>query len=163
MTLYEIDKQLEQLIENGTDLETGELVIDQSEFESLQMQREEKIENIALYYKNLNAEITAITDEISNLNERRDRVKRKAEKMKSLLSYALNGERFSTGRVDVKYHKSISLELDEDKFMSWAVSRPEYLRFKSPEPDKNAIRKKIQQGISIPGAELVEKMNVIIK
>ena len=46
--LYEINEE----IKNTIDLETGEIV-DFEAFEKLQMERTEKLENIALWYKNL--------------------------------------------------------------------------------------------------------------
>lgn len=48
MTIYEIDARMAGLI----DPETGEL-LDYEAFASLQMEREAKIENMALWYKDL--------------------------------------------------------------------------------------------------------------
>ena len=47
-TLYEIDAGILSCI----DVETGE-VLDPEKLEALQMEREEKIESVALWYKNL--------------------------------------------------------------------------------------------------------------
>ena len=58
MNIYEIDNAMMSLI----DEETGEIK-DFTAFEELQMQREEKIENVALWYKNLVAESKAIREE----------------------------------------------------------------------------------------------------
>ena len=58
MNIYEIDNAMFSLI----DEETGEIK-DYEAFEELQMQKEEKIENTALWYKNLVAESKAIREE----------------------------------------------------------------------------------------------------
>lgn len=163
MTLYEIDKALAELIDSHTDPETGELIIEPYELETLQMAREEKLENIALFAKNLMAEAVAIKAETDKLTERRRSVERKAERMKELLSVGLAGEKFSTPRVAVSFRASKSLEIDIETFLPWAEVNRQYLRMKEPEPDKMAIKTAIVNGAKIPGAEIVEKRSVSIK
>ena len=58
MTIYEIDSRIAELL----DPDTGEL-LDYEAFAALQMEREAKIENMALWYKDLSAEAKAIRDE----------------------------------------------------------------------------------------------------
>ena len=84
MTLYEIDEK----IVNGIkiDPETGE-VLNADEIDALQMERDAKIENIALWIKDLKAESDALKGEIDVLTERK---KVTDNKVKSLSSY-LNG------------------------------------------------------------------------
>ena len=55
MTLWEINDNIRKAIEQGFDEETGE-IFDASDLEALQIQRDEKIESIALYIKDLTAE-----------------------------------------------------------------------------------------------------------
>ena len=62
MNVYEIDNEMLSLI----DEETGEIK-DYEAFEELQMQKEEKIENVSLRYKNLVDEIKAIREEVKSL------------------------------------------------------------------------------------------------
>ena len=66
MTLYEIDQAIQGLV----DPETGELM-DYEAFAALQMDRDAKIENMALWYKDLMADAKAIKEEADTLNERR--------------------------------------------------------------------------------------------
>lgn len=77
MTIYEIDARMAGLI----DPETGEL-LDYEAFASLQMEREAKIENMALWYKDLTAEAKAIREEEKALAERRKSAENKAERLK---------------------------------------------------------------------------------
>ena len=80
MTIYEIDARMAGLI----DPETGEL-LDYEAFASLQMEREAKIENMALWYKDLTAEAKAIREEEKALAERRKSAENKAERLKGYL------------------------------------------------------------------------------
>ena len=96
MNLYEIDRQIQELIENSVDPETGELTLDPAALDALQMEREAKIENLACYVKNLTADAKAIKAEEQALSERRKAAENKAERLKRYLSDALEGEKFST-------------------------------------------------------------------
>lgn len=53
--LYEINKSIEDLLNAVTDPETGE-VVDLDALDDLLMEREQKIESVALYEKDVNAE-----------------------------------------------------------------------------------------------------------
>ena len=66
MKLYEINAALEALV----DPETGELM-DYDAFEALQMARDDKIEGMALWYKDMVAEAKAIKEEADTLTARR--------------------------------------------------------------------------------------------
>jgi hypothetical protein len=89
MTLYEIDQKLMELV----DPETGEL-LDYEAFAAFQMEREEKIENMGLWVKELSAESAAIKQEIDNLTKRKTAADKKAESLKRYLSLILNGQKF---------------------------------------------------------------------
>lgn len=106
MTIYEIDNRIAELI----DPETGEL-LDYEAFASLQMEREAKLENMALWYKDLTAEAKAIREEEKALAERRKSAENKAERLKTYLDEALAGESYKTSRVAVSYRKSTALEI----------------------------------------------------
>ena len=88
MTLYEIDQKIQSLV----DPETGEL-LDYEAFSQLQMDREQKIENMALWVKDLAAGAKAIKEEEDNLKERRKAMENKVERLKTYLSIALDGEK----------------------------------------------------------------------
>ena len=64
-TLYEIDNAIMECI----DFETGEIV-DFERLEELQMERERKLENVALWIKNLKSDADAIKAEKQVLDER---------------------------------------------------------------------------------------------
>jgi len=158
MTIYEIDDAITSLV----DMETGEIE-DEQRFDELQMERGKKIENIGLYYKNLVAEAKAIRDEEASLAERRKAIENKAERIKSLLAYALNGERFETARIRCSYRKSSSIEVD-DGFVEWAERNADgLLTYSEPKPNKSAIKKALAMGDDLQHVQLVTTMNVQVR
>lgn len=158
MNIYEIDNAMFSLI----DEETGEIK-DFSAFEELQMQREEKIENVALWYKNLIAESKAIREEEKALSERRKSLEHRAESLKNFVNQTLQGNKFATSKVAISYRKSTAVEVD-DEFIDYAMkNNNDLLTYKQPEPNKAVIKGMLQGGFDIPHAELVERNNMSIK
>ena len=82
--LYEIKKDIEDLLNAVTDPDTGE-VVDPDALDSLLLERDQKIENVALYAKDVNAEWVAVTHEIMTLQQRADRLKNTEEGLKQYL------------------------------------------------------------------------------
>lgn len=152
-SLYEIEEQ----ILNCVDLETGE-IIDKEALASLCMERNNKVEGIALWIKNLLAEAKMIKEEKDNLAYRQKVCENKAESLKDFLSRLLDGEKFKTSKVSISYRKSEKVDvLDIGKLDD------DYLKFKDPEPDKTKIKKALKDGICLEGAQLVESQNIQIK
>lgn len=141
MSIYDIDAAIVSLI----DTETGE-VSDEEAFDALQMERDKKVENIGLLLKNTVAEAKAIKEEEASLAARRKTVENKAERLKHLLDYALNGDKFSSPRLKVSYRKSSTVELAEG-FTDWAMSNADdLLTYSDPKPNKTAIKAAIKDG-----------------
>lgn len=152
-TLYEID----QGILNCLDIETGE-VIDPDKLSELQMERDTKIENVALWIKNLNADIAAYKAEKDSFAEKEKQAKTKLEGLKNWLTFALKGNKFNTAKVSVSYRKSEAVEVDEEAVpKKWMVKKVTFA------PDKTAIKNAIKQGQNIKGCALIEKNNIQIK
>ena len=152
--LYEINKELLNCI----DLETGE-IIDTEKFDQLQLEKNDKLENVALWYKNLLAEAAAFKAEKDVFAEKQKRAEAKAESLKKYLDNALHGNKFSTVKVDITYRKSTRVEVDEIKLpANWMREIPA-----THVVDKIEIAKALKAGIDIVGAELVENNNIQIK
>lgn len=160
MTLYEIDAQLEALLEQ-VDPETGELLCDMDQLEALSLERDRKLENLALYIKNRDAEAKAIREEEKALADRRRSLERKAERARDFLARMLAGEKFTTPKVAVSWRKSEAVEIGMSFFSTDANER--FLRYKEPDPDKAAIKAALKAGEEITGAELVTNLNMTIK
>ena len=148
---------------DGVDEETGEVKVDFDALNALQMERDEKVENLALYVKDLVAEAKAIKGEEENLAKRRKVVERKAERAKEYLDYILGGEKFKTSKVSISYRTSKSV-VPMEGFMEWAKQfAPQFLRYKEPEADKTAIKAALDNGEDVPNVEQVEKVSINIK
>ena len=106
MNLYEID----QKIMNCVDMETGE-IIDTARLDELQMDRDTKIENIACWIKNLNADAEAFKTEKQSFADRQKAAENKAESLKKYLAGYLAGQKFSTPRVAISFRKTSSVNI----------------------------------------------------
>lgn len=153
-SLYQINQDILDCI----DMETGE-IIDVEAFQSLQIAREDKIENIALYYKNLIADAEAYKAEKNAFAEREKRAANKAESLKRYLQTELQGKPFKTVKADISYRKSTSVNIYDE-----AQLPKDYLVEKiTTVPDKKAIGDKLKAGEEVAGAVLVFSQNVNIK
>lgn len=158
MRIYEIDEAITSLI----DPETGE-IMDYDAFAQLQLERSEKIENMALWYKDLTAESKAIREEEKALAERRKSTEIRANRLKEYLDKFLCGENFTTPRAAISFRKSAAVMLDDD-FIAWAKDNADdLLRFKEPEADKTLIKDALKSGRAIEHASIVENVNIQIK
>ena len=153
MKLYEID----QAIMDCIDMETGE-IINEELLNNLQMERDVKIENVVLWIKELKAEAEALKAEKMAFAERQKVAENKMESLKKWLAYALNGEKFKTVRASVTFRTTDKVEIADIYKLD-----ENYLRYKEPEADKEAIKKAIKAGQEVAGATLVPSTSVIIK
>ena len=159
MTIYEINNE----IMNCIDMETGE-VIDTEKLNELQMERDAKIENVALWIKELKAEAEAIKNEKQALAERKRVAENKAESLKNWLAYALNGEKFKTSKCSISYRNSESVEVTEEGLEALMRDHEDLLTYKTPEPNKEAIKDAIKNdGLTVAGVQSIQKTSTIIK
>lgn len=161
MNLYQINTKISSMV----DPETGE-ILDYEAFENLAMERDQMLEELAMWYKNLTAEAAMISCEEKKLAERRKELEKRAERLKTYLSDFLAGSKFSTPRVSCTFRKSSSLEIaDEAQFIkNMAQSQLfEYLTYKDPTVNRDAVKKAINAGQTFEGAAIVEKNNIQIK
>lgn len=168
-SLYEIDANIIELLETGfnsacIDEETGEVDEEKANayLENLQIDRKDKIENIAVFIKSLEADALAIKAEEKRLKERREAKERKAERMKSYVanSMLLHGDlKLETPRVALSFRKSDSVVVDDI-----ALLTDEYITTKTEVvPNKTALKQALKYGEIINGAHLEEKQNLQIK
>lgn len=153
-TLYEIDNA----ILNCCDPETGE-IIDIEALDALVMDRNKKIEGIALHIKNLTADAEAYKAEKEVFAERETQAKNKAERLKKYLIRALNCQKFNTPRCVVSFRKSEKIEIDEQS----SIPKEYLTKTVSFAPNKTAIKAAIKAGQEVAGCRLVERQNISIK
>ena len=160
MTLYEIQDNIRKAIEQGFDEETGE-IFDTDALEALEIQRDEKIENIALFIKDLKAEVEAIKNEKLALAKRQQTAENHAESLKRYLTKCLDGEKFKSPRVAISYRKSQTVEFIDGFDVN--LLPEEYQRRVEPEADKTALKDALKEGKEIYGVYLEDHTNTIIK
>ena len=153
MKLYEIDEQILSCI----DAETGE-IIDADMLNALQIERDTKIENVALWIKDLKAEAEAYKAEKQAFEKRQKTCENRAESLKQWLAAALNGERFKTTKCDISFRTAKSVNVTD----VFALDI-KFVKFSDPTADKTAIKKAIEAGETVNGAELIERKSVTIK
>lgn len=158
MALWDINRELEAAFMECIDPETGEIIDDTSRLDELLLARDEKIENIALFIKNLDAEAKAVKAEKDNLAKRQKSIENRAEWLKKYLADNLQGESFKTAKTVISWRKSEVIEI-----RSMDDVPEDYLKFKEPEADKVALKKAIKAGQVFDGIALVEKNNIQIK
>ena len=166
--LYEIDSDIVDIVDSiyqCVDEETGE-ISDEEQVERLndllgrlQAERDKKIENVALYVKELDAEAKALKSEEETLRNRRKRKEAGITALKAWLGNALDGAKFETTRTAVSFRKSTSVRILDESAIP-----PEYVKVKEERTvDKVGIKKALQGGLTVAGAELETKQNVAVK
>lgn len=156
MTLREIDIAIMELF----DEETGNLLEGSEDaFGQLQIERNEKIKNTALYFKNLTAEAEVISWELKRLQNRKKVLENKARGLNFLLERALQGQNFHDPLVDVRYKKNPPRVevMDEAAVIQWCKESGNHdcIKFKPPEISKGDIKRLLKNGVDVPGVELV--------
>lgn len=161
--LYDIDQD----ILNCVDDETGE-ILDTTKLDALRMEREAKLEGVALWVKDLRAEADAVKAEADKLTARKKALDKKIDAIKGWLLDALGGEKLKTPRCNVYQTHSQRLNvIDEQSVVNWIQTHykePEqFLRFTLPEIRRDAVKAEINAGTEIPGAGLEETTSLVIK
>lgn len=160
--LYDIDQEILDCV----DMETGE-ILDSEKLDALQMEREKKLEGVALWVKDLKAEADAVKAEADKLTARKKALDNKIDSIKTWLATALNGEKLKTPRCNVYQTHSQRVVIDDEKalidmFMATSLGE-KFLRMKDPEIDKIALKDSMKQGYEYEFAHLEETESVVIK
>ena len=164
MTLYEINQQIEEAINKmfaEVDEETGEVSQENIDIlESLQMARDEKIESIGCYIKNLKAETEALKAEEDRLKARRVAKEKRAERLKKYVTDTLGGENWDkSAKVAFAFRSSDQTIIDNIDIIP-----PIYLKTKTEiSPDKTKIKAAIKDGATVPGAHIEAVKNIQVK
>jgi hypothetical protein len=160
-SLYEIDRDIQAFIDGLFEMadENGEVDVDMDILEDLKEQRQTKLENIALYIKNLASEASAIKEEENALSDRRKRLERKCERLKGILVRSMtenNEKELSSARYCAKIRDSKATEIYDDTILP-----PEYIVGKTTySPDKKKIKEAIEAGNEVAGARIIINHNL---
>ena len=162
--LYEIDAEILAAV----DQETGE-ILDTEKLDALQMEREQKLEGVALWIKDLNAEAEAVKAEADKLTARRKALENRVTSLKAWLVKALEGRKLNTPRCKVyqTHTQRVAIVGDEKDLIAWLERNAEdprdYIRYKEPELRKDKIKDALKDGKEIEYAKLEETESVVIK
>ena len=168
MRLYDIENGIIELLERGFNdacvNEDGEIDFDlaQQFLEQLEGEREEKLESIALYVKELYHEADAIAQEELKLKKRRQAKEKKAERLEEYLKSSLLGfgsKKFETPRVVLSFRTSKAVVVTDESKLD-----KKYMKAKVVVTvDKTAIKDALDKGEVVEGAAIEEKQNLQIK
>lgn len=150
--------------ETGEILDFSEIGMLQSFLDALREALDGHQEEIALIYKNREADAKSIKEAILELRERKQKADEKADATKALLGDLLNGQKLKTGRVTCNYRTVKAVDLTDD-FDNWAVENghEDLLTTFDPKPNKNKIRDYLKAGGKCPCAEIVERKSLSVK
>lgn len=181
MSLYSIDEKLYYLIEEGFDPDTGEILEDFDLNEAINkatMELDKKIDNIAVYIKNLEKDVEAIKEEKKKLEARR---KTKENKINSLKKYLdiyfrhsqsnyfedetgkVKFNKFESPRCVISYRKSDSINVTDIKKVPKEYIKDRVLT--ENDIDKTQIKNYLKNNKekTIDGVELLHNKNISIK
>lgn len=159
-TLYEIMDEMKFLEGNLIDDETGE--IDElilSRLDGLEVEKKQKIENIACLIKSKRADADSVRTDMRNQLSRAESWEKSADALEKWLAQILDGEEFESTRCKVSFRESHPVEiLDEnvipDEYMDIRVVR---------KPMKKLIKDAINSGKEVKGAIILDKQNIQVK
>lgn len=166
MTFYEITENIRSILDRmGQEMEQEGFISEETlaEYQTLAEEKDDKIESIALFYKETQAEADAIKAEAKKLAERADMAQKKADRLKEYLTSIMmieEEEKFTTSRVKVSFRKSESVVVDDDL----QNVDPRFVIEKTTfSADKAGIKEAIKNGEEVKGARLETKQNIQIK
>jgi len=162
--LYDITKELDSVREEAFNIaednngEIPDYIGDM--LDTLEGEREEKIQRIGEIYKDISAFEDSIAKEQSRLSKLKTTAKNEQERIKQYLSAFMDeGEKFKTSTVSIGWRKSTSVNLLVD-----AEQLPDEFKKIDVKPKKTDITKAIKSGKDLSEyAELVTVNNIGIK
>ena len=147
----------EDLMSMCIDVDTDEF--NEAMFEGLRIERDKKIENIALWVLEDEAMAKNIKEQENKLKERREILEQRIEKRKEFLRYIAEGKKLKTDRVTVSYRTSKAVKITNEEIIP--------IKYKtvktSVSVSKEDIKKDLQAGKKVEGAELEIRISTIVK
>ena len=161
-TLYDITGEYAKLLDQVyIDPDTGE-IIEPDGLADAEKNFAEKVENLALWIKNREAEAAAIEEEAGKLKARAEKQARLSQWGREYLMNCLKaaGQRgFSTARAEISMRRSKSVLITDEK----AIPGEFFVETVTRKPSKAMILRALKEGHAVAGAELVEKDNLQLK
>ncbi len=162
MTLYEIkDNYLNALNNMQVDEETGE-IINIEELEQVEGDFRDKVEAVACYIKDIEAQAKAIGYEEKVLKERREAKENKADRLREYLKQNMLEAGmmvFEAPKCRLSFRSGQKTIIDDESILP-----EQYVTYASVRKvDKNAIKDAIRSGEEVPGAHLIDTQSLQVK
>ena len=159
---YELDQKINELIANSIDPETGEVSDGFIEkLDALNMERNEKIDNIMRLYKNLISDAAGWEAEEKRLSELKKSAKNRAESLKNYLSRYMEAgvEKFTSEHGKIGWRKSEKVVVQD------VDTLPEEFKKVKVEvkADLISLKNALKEDRKIDGVSLEEHQNIQIK
>lgn len=161
MNLYQIDREILAL----QNPETGEIE-DLEKLEALIMDKDHKMESVALYIKNLSADAAALSNEIKQFQKRLEACERQKERLSNYLAAHVGPVGFESPKCAVSVRTSKRVEVEDDAFVvQWLEmsGRSDGVLYGKPKPMKTYLHKLIDSGIEVPKTRIQEYKGVTVK
>lgn len=164
--LYNVHKEVEQLIETMINPETGEVnAVVNAHLNTLTLKREDAIHQIAIANIANKAKSEMIAAEIKRLQTLKKQVENRSETAKRILENELTpGEVFEFNNVKISWRKSSQVKVDEFiDVADLAINYPDLVKIEYS-LDKTKVKEFAKDSIPLPeGISIEEKQNIQIK
>lgn len=165
MRLYELTNDYRTLME---EIDAGNIPEDAiaDTLEAITGSIEEKADSIACILKSIEVEIAAFKAEEDRLCARRKAKQAAHDRLKAYLSghlLAAGIDKVETPRNKITFLKSESVEIDEEAFTRWAMAFRDDLLIYTAKANKTEVKRAIEEGTEVIGAEIRVNQNIQIK
>lgn len=169
MTLYQLNAEFEELYNLLCDLPDDDqeaLEAYYTTLEGIQGEIDQKMENIACFIKQLNADAAALKAERDAIDARMKTKQHKADRLKAMLQDALVNAglkrlEMPKAKISLRQNPPSVIITDLSMIAASAYIKPRVI--KEADVDKTAIKAAIQSGEEVPGAMLESKTSITIK
>ena len=161
---FEIDERLLSCLKVEFTDELNQLpekVIDLEAIKALDMDPDDKIDNMGAWYTELMEEEEKLKNQINRLTILKRSVQNKAKTLKKALEEYLAGEAFDGSIVKIYYTKSKVVDFEEGCNLKDVDQR--FWRISEPELNKKEVGDILKNGGTVDGCRLIEKENMKIK
>lgn len=138
--------------------------------DGMEMEIQDKAENVAVYIKNIKAEADGIEAEKKRLDARLKAKRSTVERMNKYLLHCLESAKLKKidaprAVISVRNNAESVEVLDEKNFIEWAQENDhdELLRYAAPDVNKTEVKRHLQAQEEIPFVRLTRTQSVIIK
>lgn len=155
MKLYEINHEIEMILESIDDELTDEQF---QALTDLEMKREEKIENTALYIKQLRAETEMLENERKRLQKKEQASKNRVKRLEEYLNDMLGGQKYKSPLNNIYYGTTKGINIiDKSKIPK------DFLINQDPIVSKREIQKAIEGGKEVAGVKAYSRKYMVLR